>query len=191
MTAHQNLKPTDPRTQLTVPISNDDISTDTMATIITPAIQDELRAFCAAFASRRMMQPPEFTAHWRHFRDMYEQSYGGIPFATEQPWFAALITHGTTEDFAALIAVNDGRCDFRDAMIRCIIQNLLEEAWAADQRATQRGETVSTALPAWFRSIGARAPEDDMWNCMRPADASATDAEEATDPVVVDFAAVD
>lgn len=184
MTAHQNLKPPTPRTQLTVPISNDDISTDTMATIITPAIQDELRAFCKAFAARRMLQPPEFTAHWRHFRDMYEQSYGGIPFATDQPWFPALIARGTTEDFAALIAVNDGRCDFRDAMIRCIIQNILEEAWGADQR----GETVSTALPAWFRSIGARTPEDDLWNCMRPA---ATEPEEATDPVAVDFAAVD
>ncbi len=159
---------------------------------MTPAIQDELRAFCKAFAGHRMLQPPEFTAHWRHFRHMYEQSYGGIPFPTSHPWFATLIARGTTEDFAALIAVNDGRCDFRDAMIRCIIQNLLEGAWFADQR----GETVSTALPSWFRSIGARTPEDDMWNCMRPVpeapeDPSNTECERQQALQQADFAEVD
>lgn len=162
-----------------------------MAQIMTPAVQEEIRVFCKAFAGHRMLQPPEFTSHWRHFRDMYEQSYGGIAFATERPWFAALIAHGTAEDFAALVAVNDGRCDFRDAMIRCIIQNILEEAWGADQV----GKTVSTALPAWFRGIGARVPEDDLWNCMRPAEETGAeappDAEPASDLVAVDFAAVD
>jgi hypothetical protein len=179
-----------------------------MAQIMTPAVQDELRAFCKAFAGHRMLQPPEFTAHWRHFRDMYEQPYDGIPFATERPWFAALITHGTAEDFAALIAVNDGRCDFRDAMIRCIIQNLLEEAWLEDERPSN---PVSPALPPWLRSIGAKVPANWRWNCMRrpaaagpeepvshtgaPSAASAMDAEDPSNTEVqqqqVDFAAVD
>ena len=158
-----------------------------MAQIITPAVQDEIRAFCKAFASRRFMQAPEFTSHWRHFRDMYEQSYGGIPFATDRPWFAALIAGATTADLEALIACNDGRCDFTDAMIRCILQNLLEEAWFADQA----GKAVSIAIPPWFRSVNAQVPEDELWNCMRPAaDAPA----EPEDPVAlqqVDFAAVD
>jgi hypothetical protein len=143
-----------------------------MAQIITPAVQEEIRKFCKAFAAKNMKKPREFTVHWREFRDDYEQEHGGIEFVTKQNWWPELIARGSKEDYDALIAINNGRSDFTDAMIRCILQNLLEDAWKRDLK----GEEVSGVLPGWFRGIGAKVPNESEWNCLK-------EKEEAEDPV--------
>jgi hypothetical protein len=129
--------------------------------IIDSQVLKELRAFCAAFHQRYIMQPPEFShpRHWYGVKDIYDDYSAGI---RRSGWFQALLTSAQELDLAGLdsLAVAPPTGDgYQFCMIRCIQFALLEAALARD-RAYQ---SVSPAIPRYFRGVGWDVPAD--WHC--------------------------
>ena len=133
------------------------------ATIITDAVRGEIADFCRAFATRYMMQPPEFTdpRYLDGFADLYERSVGGRTNPTETGWYARLITSATAADLDALTAAFDTTDSYATCMQRFVLRQLLRAAYERDQA----GMEVAPALPAWYRAAGWGMPAD--WNCER------------------------
>ena len=135
------------------------------ATIITDAVRGEIADFCRAFATRYMMQPPEFTdpRYLGGFGDLYARSVGGRTNPIETGWYARLITSATAADLDALTAAFDTTNSYATCMQRFVLRQLLRAAYERDQA----GMEVAPALPTWYRAAGWGMPAD--WNCERPA----------------------
>lgn len=137
------------------------------ASIVTPQVLADLRAFCEAFQRRYALQPPEFShpQSWYGAKDIYDTYSAGIRRAD---WFQSLITGASSADLAALDSLalrrdidGDG---YQFCMIRCMQFAILEIALARDQA----GQTVSAAIPRYFRDLGWGVPP--TWTCEIQAD---------------------
>lgn len=170
-----------------------DDSAPTHTATMTPLMNNDaataIRNFCAAFARRRFMTAPEFSApaSWHAFRDQYEQDLAGQLHPIRTQWFADMVRRATAADLDALDALRteegaDGFLGanpgvpgqaakpdgFQVCMIRCIQQNLLEKAyeiWDGDNRQwdpvlKRHVHAASPAIPTWFRAHGWNLPED-------------------------------
>jgi len=127
--------------------------------IIDSQVLKELRAFCAAFHQRYVLQPPEFShpRHWYGAKDMYDDYSVGI---RSSGWFKALITSAQELDLAGLNSLADPEGDsYQFCMIRCIQFALLEAALTRDSAY----QPVSPAIPRYFRGVGWDVPAS--WNC--------------------------
>ena len=127
--------------------------------IMDAARMDSLRDFCAGFAARYSLQPPEF-AHpqtWYRFKNIYERYSASI---RSSDWFQRLITDATSADLDAFATLADQDEDgYQFCMIRCLQFALLGAALQRDEAL----ESVSTAIPVWFRGQGWHIPAD--WVC--------------------------
>jgi len=132
--------------------------------IINSQVLTDLRDFCATFKRRHALQPPEFShpRTWYRVKDIYDDYSVGIRRVL---WFEALLTNGTTADLAALNSLADIDGDgYQFCMIRCMQFAILDAALARDQA----GQTVSAAIPRYFRDLGWGVPP--TWTCEIQAD---------------------
>jgi hypothetical protein len=143
--------------------------------VIDSAVIKQITTLCTAFKNRYALQSPEFSHphYWYGAKDIYDDYSAGMRTSS---WFEALITSAHHLDLAGLdsLAVcreidGDG---YQFCMVRCLQFALLEAALARD-RAYQ---TVSPAIPAWFRAAGWDIPA--TWNCEIRADNEAFLAEQ-------------
>jgi hypothetical protein len=128
-----------------------------MTTLMNSDAASAIRTFCAAFARRRFMTAPEFSApaSWHAFRDQYEQDYGSQIHPIRTQWFADMVRRATNADLDALEALRteEGTSDFQTCMVRCIQQNLLEKAYEERPDST-------AAIPFWFHAQGWDIPPE-------------------------------
>jgi hypothetical protein len=131
-----------------------------------PAAAADIHVWLDAFKTRYMLQPPEFTEISNvlgYFRDMYRDEtqiigrLSGARNPVDSAWFAELIERGSKADLDDLeVVCEPAASSFNKAYLRFLQHELLTVALAKDKR----GDTVSPAIPAWFRAKGWRVPVD-------------------------------
>lgn len=120
---------------------------------------ERLREFCAGFAARYALQPPEFSSPrgWYGAQDIYKRYASDL---LNEEWFETLIASATDAELETLNSLTVDGQGYQFCMIRHIQLTLLERSSSRDARH----EPVSAAIPTWFRRQQWGLPAD-SWNC--------------------------